>query len=66
MSPAGEKNTSAAPLSPALQRLADAAKKLTATRARLEMWRNVAWVLTPTTTDPMTGVAVSLPRHRLT
>ncbi|WP_439621817.1 hypothetical protein [Gemmata sp.] len=69
MSPAGSKNTSAAePLNPALQRLYDAAKKLAATRARLEMWQNVAWVLTPTITDPVTGKTVvprpdPLPRH---
>ncbi|WP_439628869.1 hypothetical protein [Gemmata sp.] len=63
MSLADVKNTpAAAPLSPALRRLADAAKKLAATRARLEWWRNVAWALTPTATDPVTGETVAPPR----
>lgn len=63
MSPAGEKNTPAAePLSPALQRLHDAAKNLAATRARLELWRNTAWALTPSVVDPATGETVVPPR----
>jgi len=55
------KNTEVPPIPPKLRKLYEAAKKLAATRLRLEMWQNTAWALTPTATPTPRPTVPPLP-----